>query len=263
MDKVIIKQGFADLEKNAPQLYTYAKAFYWTLMNYLMAYRSSSTGIVQGNTDSASGTAEKYIASTTSYVIELGIDMIESIPFVEKVIRILNETMKLVYENVKERRFENRANIINMIIMEHDGEDEVNTTVAFTALDVAFKLRTGNTFDFDEAKSDSVWEKVKGKLSEQIDKIKNLVLEQSIDLYEGPAAAAALRDVLLLMAYLYGRYEFVITQKRNQAKPFHEQFASIIVLRKYTEVLEDNQGDGAQKNPEAPSCKCGEGCSIF
>jgi len=262
MDKVRIKQGFADLEKNAPQLYAYAKAFYWTLMNYMAAHRNSSTGIVQGNTDSASGTAEKYVASTTSYVIEFGIEVIESVPFVEKIMRILNETMKIIYESVKERRFENRVSMINMIIMEHNGEDEVNKTVAFTALDVAFKLRAGNTFDFDEAKSDSVWEKVKGKLSEQIEKIKNVILGNSLDLYEGPAAAA-LRDVLLLLTYLYERYELVIAQRRNQEKPFYEQFADIIFFKKYTEILENNKEDQTEKIPKPPLLQCGEGCALF
>jgi len=263
MDKARIIEGFKDLEKSAPQLYAYAKAFYWTLMNYFMAYRNSSTGVVQGNTESVTNSAEKFVASTTSYAIEFAIDVIESIPFVEKIMRVLNETMKTIYESVKERRFENRVNIINMIIMEHSGEEEVHTTVAFTALDVAFKLRAGNSFDFDVTKSDNIWEKLQGKLNEQIEKIKKLTIAELVDLYEGPAAAAALRDVLLLLAYLYERYEFVTNQRKNQQKPFYEQFAGIILLKKYTEILGINEGANLEKTQTPPLPMCGGSCALF
>jgi len=267
LDKVRIQEGFRDLKISAPELYAYAKAFYWTLLNYLMAYRNSRTGLVQTNAGSASN--QEYQSWTKVYLIDFGIRVTKPIPIIGNVIQSLNDALNYVNRAQAKRRFENQVSIINQIVMEHNAEDDLNTTVAFTALDVAFKLKAGNTFEFDEARSDSVWKKIDNQINEPIDKIKSLFLQESIDLYDGPAAGAALRDVMLLLAYLYERHEFVISQKRNLDKPFHELFADIIILKKYMEVL-GNSGSQAKSRAavtlEKIGCTgggCGSDCNIF
>jgi len=229
LDKVKIKERFQDLEKNAPQLYAYAKAFYWTLMNYFMAYRSSSTGIVQGNTEAAKDKKEASIFK----VIEIGMNFVESVPLVGAALKVFGNAVGTFFGEKIERRFENQTSIINFIVMEHKSEDEFDSMIAFTALDIAFKLREDGKFDFDEKKSDSVWEKMDKKFREQIDKIEAIAIGEAIDLYQGPAPAAALRDVLLLLAYLYKCGELVIAQKTKNKKPFNELFVDVIILKKY------------------------------
>jgi len=257
LDKVKIQEGFRDLENNAPELYAYAKAFYWTLLNYLMAYRNPNTRVwtgVAGN--------EEYQSSTKAYLVQFGMNVTESIPVVGGVVRLLNDALSIVNEAQAKIQFENQANTVNKIVMEHHGEDELNRTVAFTALAVAFKLKTANSFNFDQTNSTSIWKQIDNKVTEPIEKIKSLFLQETIDLYDGPAAAAALRDVMLLLAYLQERYEFVIRQKRDQNKPFHEQFVSIIVLKKYTDVLEP-MPVALENSDKGNNGNCGSHCSIF
>jgi hypothetical protein len=45
-DQARIKEGYDKyLKNNEHECYDYAKAFYWTLMNYLNSYRLASTGV--------------------------------------------------------------------------------------------------------------------------------------------------------------------------------------------------------------------------
>lgn len=101
LDKVKVKDGFAELYQQSPKLYEYAKAFYWTLLNYFAAYRSIGTNLVTGNTDTVSSDPEKFMVtgleSVSSYLVDMAVETTKSIPIVGNIIGLLDGVVSDIY----------------------------------------------------------------------------------------------------------------------------------------------------------------------
>lgn len=239
-DKAKIKEGFEVLYEESPKLHEYAKSFYWTLLNYFAAYRSISTQLVSGNTDTVTTSTEKQMVSglekASSYLIDMAVEGTKSIPLVGSLISLLDGVIGSIYDAVKEKKLQDRVGAINHIIMKNKDpnallEEDISTSLALTALDIAIRKKE-KILNLTRENA-SKWQKALDWLDTQISSIKEAALGKEIDVYESESAQAALKDVLLLLAYLYKNYQIVSSKN----EPLSEQFANIILTEKSDDMM--------------------------
>jgi tetratricopeptide (TPR) repeat protein len=242
-DKAKVQEGFANLYEQSPKLYEYAKAFYWTLLNYFAAYRSIGTNLVTGNTDIVTSDPEKFMVSgletVSSYLVDMAVKTTESIPVVGNIIGLLDGVVSSVYQSVKDKRLNDRVAAITSVIMHNKDpkallEEDISLTIALTALDIA--LHKQSDILYPKPEHQTKWQQVEEWVDDKINAIKEFALGKGIDVYDSQAAQIALKDTVLLLAYIYKNYAIII----NKSEPLSEQFANIIVSGKSDNMLNLN-----------------------
>lgn len=98
----------------------YAKAFYWTLLNYIDSYRAASTGILQTNVEHAEIDSKVSTGVTLAKkALEVGSSLCESLPLVGSIFKVIDGAIDYCYSEYKQKKFEDKVNSINKIIMEN------------------------------------------------------------------------------------------------------------------------------------------------
>lgn len=98
----------------------YAKAFYWTLLNYIDSYRAASTGILQTNVEHAEIDSKVSTGvKLAKKALEVGSSLCESLPLVGSIFKVIDGAIDYCYSEYKQKKFEDKVNSINKIIMEN------------------------------------------------------------------------------------------------------------------------------------------------
>lgn len=80
----------------------YAKAFYWTLLNYIDSYRAASTGILQTNVEHAEIDSKVSTGVTLAKkAIEVGSSLCESLPLVGSIFKVIDGAIDYCYSEYK------------------------------------------------------------------------------------------------------------------------------------------------------------------
>lgn len=108
IDKAKIIEEFENFEKEDSYLSLYYKTFYWTMTNYLQAYRVASAGIVATNSNFNISNAEKNIGIFGK--VE------EVLPVIGKVIGAIDSAIHALFEIFEDNKLKNNKNAINKII---------------------------------------------------------------------------------------------------------------------------------------------------
>ena len=231
-DKAYIKKSFQELEEQSPKLYEYNKVFYWTMLNYFSAYKALSTDLMKGNVDKTATQKENFIVSGIKFTTKLA----GNLPIFNGIVDTIDSIVDGIYGAVKDKRFEDRVNAINMIIMLNKDpkaqlDDELNLCIAKAAVEIA-KAKKDEILN-PQPLSPSKFAKSMKFLEEQVEKLKAKALGAKIDMYESEAATTALKDVSLVLAYFYKNHEIVI---RNTG-PLDTVIKNIVVSGKAESVL--------------------------
>ena len=246
-NKASIKKSFLELQNQSAQLYEYNKVFYWTLLNYFSAYKSLSTGLQQANSDQVTSSTERAIVTglkTATFIAG-------NLPIWNGVVSTVDLIIDGVWDAVKERRMEARINAINKIIMfnrdpDAQLDDELSLCFAKTSVEIA------------KAKQDEIlhprpitlsrFQKAQKFIEDQIESLRKIALGAKIDLYESHAAALAVKDVSLLLAYFYKNHEVVLESE----EPLDQIIKDIVLTGKAEEMLGSFEKNAQKKTSLTP-----------
>lgn len=110
-------------------------------------------------------------------------------------------------------------------------EEDISITIALTSLDVT--LRKQSDILCPKAEYRTKWQETEQWIYEKINVIKEFALGKEVDVYDSSTAQIALKDIILLLAYLYKNYKIII----NKDEPLSEQFANIVISGKSDDML--------------------------
>ena len=234
-DKVAVKEQFEGFRAKDPELYKYCKAFYWTLLNYLSAYRALGSNLITGNLKSDQSSKEKIYELAIRKTVSASKMILKGIPFVGAGLSMIDAMIDPVLVLVKKKKFNQKVNIINEVLA-FSGDSSVLT-------DEDISIMCGKTaINITKAKSEEILEAATGGNEDQevsqylnfkskMKQLKDCVLP-SIGLKGGPVATMALRDVAYLLTFICCSHEEVLASK----KPLFEQFTAVIVEEKWRDI---------------------------
>jgi len=238
-DKASITQGFAEMQKNEPKVYEYNKVFYWTLLNYFTAARVAGTDMVQGNVDSVETDKEKLVMKGMKALTQIA----GKVPFFSGITDTIDSLIDKVYGSVKERRFENKVNALNMIIINNKDskaqrEDDFNLCLAKVSLEVA-KAKRKEILE-PQPNQSGKFTKALEFINSMIENLKEKALGAKIDTYASEVACLALKDSMLLIAYFHKNHEAVLERT--------EEGLDLVILEIMTTGKAESILSDAEKN---------------
>lgn len=206
--KESIKKDFDDLAKDTPELYSYANSFYWTLSNYLLAYRAINTGAVQGIRDK--NKLEKVWDKVGGVVVNLT----GYIPVVGSALAMVEEGIAYINEAYKEMKFDRKVAKVNELMTSYILEEDLSLAVASAALKIVTIKNQEILQKYQEA-SGSLKSANQGRLQEVKDSIRKKAnaLDEKIDKFcekvtgvkstkDVLATKLAMKDVVLFLNYI-------------------------------------------------------------
>ena len=145
-----------------------------------------------------------------------------------------------IYQAGTERTYEIRVKVINKIITHNKDpnaqlDDEVNLKIAKAALGVTNAKR--EDILHPKAIRETKFPQVSKSMTFWINALKQEALENNIDIYDTAAATLALKDVILLLAYMYKFYEIII----RKGEPLDEQMKNIVLTDKAGDMLKTTE----------------------
>jgi superkiller protein 3 len=234
-DAAQIKKDVDTLRQD-PKLYDYYKTFYWTLSNYVSAYRSLSSGLINGNTDFDESEKESLIVKGLQKVVSWGTKLAEGVPFVGGIISGIDSIIDDAYSMRKERILQNKINVITQFVIDNnDTDDELSLKLAKTAIEItkAKKEAILNPEKLEKSEMKIVkglkW--IANKIEALIEDAKNKFASVA-ELYNSEEKKLALQDVTLLLGYLYNNSKKIII-----GVELHCQLRDIVIKGGIDEVL--------------------------
>lgn len=214
-DKAEIKNSFDSFEKESPKLFDYCKTFYWTLFNYFGAYRTLSTGIVNGKLDITQ--KDTKVALGLKAVAKLAGQVAQGLPFVGGIVTQIDFLIDSSIKLKGERKLENKVNIITGIIIESSLDDtDLSLRVAKAAVrltrekkDIILSNKIPDNLTQNAAKG---YKSLAGKITEIVNGMKDKVQEVK-GLYDTEQKKMALQDVTLFLAGCINNVEFLSAGK--------------------------------------------------
>lgn len=92
-------------------------------MNYFDSYRAASTGILQTNVDHTLNKNVDLGVKVAKKALSIGADLASNLPIIGSIFGIIDSAISAVYAEYKNKKFEDRVNSINKIIMENHTAD--------------------------------------------------------------------------------------------------------------------------------------------
>lgn len=212
-NKQQIKEGFAALKTEAPNgiLYDYANHFYWSLSNYLLAYRAIASGTVSGVRD------ENQLEKIWHKVGSTIINVTEAIPIAGEFFAIIEKGVTWINNAYKDMKFDRKVMKVNELITGFVLEEDLNLAVANAAIQIARMKKDEIVGEyrekFNESKGEqkgerSTFQKAKDKIGEKVEafntKIDSMLAKMTkIKPYEDTTGKImAIKDVILLINYI-------------------------------------------------------------
>ena len=257
-DAAEITMTLKKLADEDEELYLYYKIFYWTLANYLQAYRVASTGMVLTNNRFGATEKDTHIEEgakkAASYLIEAG----KGLPIVGGVIESLDGLVDSYFDQFYDRKLDNKKNAINNIIKSKlNTEQELSTRISQAAIGIIeckkSDIQSPRPKETSRISKTTVW--IGGK----VEAVKKKLIGEallSIEDKDSPAAEMAVEDVVLLLIYLYDNSEQICKKTTRLDKVL------IAVIK--DKLMEKTVNNAEVKSPkqELDSKSCVT-CSIF
>lgn len=202
--------------KTEEKVWSYYKTFYWTILNYVTAYRNLSTGMFENKKEEKT-TKENLIYEGSKKVLSYAGEFAKGIPILGSIVNIIDKAVDGVSEEIKEYQYENRKNAINNVFILSNNEvafeDDLNLLIAKLALEVTEKKKD----DILHPKEKSKLEKVQGmgqKVYEIYEKVsewkktlvegtKDLILDKIEKKVDLEVSDLAVEDVIKLLTCVY------------------------------------------------------------
>ncbi len=217
-NKQTVRDGFEKLKVGAPnlELFNYANNFYWSLSNYLLAYRSIASGAVQGIRDK--NKLEKIWDKVGSRII----DVTKAIPMVGGVLGLIEEGIAAINDEFQEMKFDRKVAKINELMTSYILEEDLNLAIASASIKIA-QMKRGEIL----AAYQQTTKPTKSSIANTKDKVtkKIAIFEEKMDqlitkmtkissTQETPAGKLAIKDVVLFLNYL-ATHEVQLVTKDN------------------------------------------------
>jgi len=116
-DQAQVKKEFNRLEKENEQLFNYAKTLYWTLLNYLCAYRNLSTNLLKGNANAERSAKEGCFINGMKGASMVGKGITSVLPLTGGLLGALDIIIDIFYELPQNISLSNKVNIVNKFII--------------------------------------------------------------------------------------------------------------------------------------------------
>ncbi|CAK88770.1 unnamed protein product (macronuclear) [Paramecium tetraurelia] len=226
IDKVAkVKENYAKWRTEYVEGYNYAKAFYWTFINYCDAQKIASTEIINQENGYSVGTTTKVAVKVTQAVLDFG----ASIPIFGSIFSAINMAVGAVYEEYEKFQDEKKRNAILKVIMKNQDADDKEAwsmLVATAAQLIASRKRKyfeAGRVEKQKSRLDSMLDWVQDKIKA----IKDVASGQKVDLYESWGGQEATEDITILLAFIMKNHEEMVT---NTSQTLDVTIADIIYL---------------------------------
>ncbi|CAD8197367.1 unnamed protein product [Paramecium octaurelia] len=226
IDKVAkVKENYAKWRTEYVEGYNYAKAFYWTFINYCDAQKIASTEIINQENGYSVGTTTKVAVKVTQAVLDFG----ANIPIFGAIFSAINGAIGAVYEEYEKFQDEKKRNAILKVIMKNQDADDKEAwsmLVATAAQLIASRKRKyfeAGRVEKQKSRLDSMLDWVQDKIKA----IKDAASGQKVDLYESWGGQEATEDITILLAFIMKNHEEMVT---NTSQSLDITIADIIYL---------------------------------
>jgi hypothetical protein len=242
-EKARVLSKFKDLD---PDSCKYAKIFYWTLVQYIDAHNILGTKIVAPSIETSllqelSRSIFKFIGALTG-----------GIPILGEIINCIDTGIDLIYDKIHASKFENKVGIINTILRDFVGSNNLflEVDLHIICLDAGlliakakFERKSHSSSQHNEKKKifPSLW----GQIEDICKNTKMNSRERNC-----PITKTAMNDVILMFSYLYKNSKEINPSKGT----LQEQLADIVINEKWTKMgvkranRELNSKDADQKH---------------
>ena len=262
-DKVSLKQRFEALREKNREVYKYCKSFYWTLLNYLMAYRTLETNLLMGNTTIDKTVQEKALNKGIQKGVNIAKNLIQTSVFPCKAIGIIDTIVDYAMKTAEKRTFNLKARTINKLVLYNNDsniflEDDINLVCATIAINVAV-AKEKEILDSITAieKKPTLIEGI-NYIKSNIKTLKNLIFP-SVSVSDDRTTELALRDISMLLAYVYDNSEEILSSKY----PLHKELEDVVILKKWNKKTPRTEDVEPQKQNFGTSPSQDGRCSIF
>lgn len=242
--KVELKNNLLKLESGFPEQFAYAKTFYWTMLNYFGAYRNLSSNLFEKNVNEGQETNNLFVEGIKK-VAEVGKEIAKGVPFVGNVIGSLDSVIDLIYGTYKEKKFEFKIRVINLMIQKKFTiEEDISLEIGKLAIEMSNIRNDEITKDVKESKSAKVW----NWLNKKMDNLNKMVFPY-LEINSERGAQIALKDIVALFAYIFKNHEIILSRSDSMAK----QFENIIVFGSLDNLIKESQEENRQNENEVAS----------
>ncbi|CAD8107285.1 unnamed protein product [Paramecium sonneborni] len=226
LDKVAkVKENYAKWRTEYVEGYNYAKAFYWTFINYCDAQKIASTEIVSQENGYSVGTTTKVAVKVTQAVLDFG----ASIPIFGAIFSAINGAIGAVYEEYEKFQDEKRRNaILKLIMYNKDADDKEGWSMLVATAAQLIAARKRKYFEAGRV------EKAKSRFASFVDKVQNFIKDikdkasgQKVDLYESWGGQEASEDITILLAFVMKNHEEMVV---NTSQSLDITIADIVYL---------------------------------
>ena len=232
-----VKQSFTKLAEENIILYKYCRTFYWTLLNYLEAYRALGTNLLTGNLNYDQSTKEKCFGIGLKRAAGIAKKIAEGMPLIGVAIGVVDATIDPILNTLKRRKLIQKTDAINKILSYNNDpnvilEDDISLICATTALNVS-NLKKEEIEKWSE-KSQKTLCTTLDSFKMKSKEVKEWILP-SLQIKDSPSAELALQDVILLLLYMFVSYDEIIETKMA----LNKQFTNIIIEQKWNHLQKE------------------------
>jgi tetratricopeptide (TPR) repeat protein len=227
-----IQRDLEKLKSESPVLFEYANNFYWTLSNYLLAYRAISSGLVDGVRDK--NEFEKMWDKVGSKVVTA----LGSVPVVGGLIGVIEESLSALNNTYQQMKFDRKVAKINEVITGFLLEEDLSLAIASGAIEIATRKKEYilKQYELEKNKVPSGTKTIKGSIEEKVAAFENKLeklLTQVTKISKLPDTIAykmAVEEVVLFINYIATNDVKLVTNenKANLDKVIAEAFMNNI-----------------------------------
>ncbi|MDF2966172.1 MAG: hypothetical protein K0Q51_1560 [Rickettsiaceae bacterium] len=208
-NKQKIREEFEELKSIGlnQAVYNYASSFYWSLSNYVIAYRSVASGAVKGVRD------KSHLERIWDKVGPTFINVCKAIPIAGGFLGLIEDTLIILHNGYKDFKFEHKVAKINSFLTSYLLEEDLNLAIASASIKIA-KLKKDEILNEPSPNSVAVGQneskasKVKTKIEKNVEKFENKLQDLLIKIskvhktIDNPESKMAMKDVVLLINYI-------------------------------------------------------------
>lgn len=228
-----IKEGFEALKTDGPDgavIYDYANNFYWSLSNYLLAYRAISSGAVRSISDM--NQLEKIWDKVGSCIIKVT----GAIPVVGGMLALIESGIMSINSAYKDMKFARKVGKINELITGFILEEDLNLAIANASIQIA-KMKKSDIVSqyqqkYNERKDEqkpSTFKKAKDTIGEKVEAFNTKVefmLTKIKTSEDTTGKIMAIKDVILFLNYI-ATNEVVLINNQNDVATFDQAITQI------------------------------------
>lgn len=271
-DKALIKLEFRALADNDQAVHTYCKNFYWTLLNYMTAYRSVFANVSEKNHALEQAKMEKYFEAGIKVGAGVAKALMSGVPFAGEAISMIDRLITSIYLKKRNARFDGKTAVIRRLTTFNNDpnvqtDDDLSMACALVAISIATSKRAEiHKLSVPINPTKLFTEKCGGFVKENVELLKSVVIP-SANMEESKEAELAVSDVALLLTDVCVNHEQVMAEK----KPLYKTFQEIVLDKEHERMIEQIMLEERAKNMKKMKMESGPNsksdskkeCNIF